>query len=651
MTAGWTRACIWVLVGGTLLVLGPVLPAGDLEPSAPPGSTMKTLDEVEPRIPIGQSDIPKTIDVSGSYYLSEDVSAVGTAITVTVDDVTIDLMGYSIAGPDSGTNYGIYMSDRKNVEIRNGTVRDFYYGIAELSSTARQHRVVNVRAMSNLGDGIRLKGYGHVARECTAGENGGDGIYTGYACTVGTNTAYDNGGIGVYANSGSTVRANTVRENGGLGIDAGGSCTVTANTAYSNDDTGITAGAGSTVSNNTASQNDGDGVSTFGHGIEAGAGALVSGNTASYNYGDGVNVSGYCKVMNNSCFFNGNGGDGAGIHATGSYNTIENNKVIHGDRGLDIDGSGNEVAQNMARDNSDNYDIAADNQIHILLCEAPETIEWPAMVTLAGAVTVTSTSANGITVNADNVSIDLAGHALIGPGSGSGHGVYMDGRKNVTIKNGTVRDFGADGIRENSDASGAEHRVVKVQALSNGAVGLYVGGTGHLVQNCTASGNAGNGIHIGDTSLVSTNIAHLNGGEGIGAEIGCTVTGNTSGYNGSYGIGVSSSCTVSNNTCTQNTGDGIHVVSKCVVVGNTCTSNGYDTGVGAGIYAIAGHNRIEGNHVIDNDRGIDTATGANLVVKNSAAGNTTNYDILAGNLTGALSSDPATAGPWDNFDF
>ena len=58
--------------------------AGDLQPPAAPGSTMKTLDEVEPRIPISQDDIPLTINQNGSYYLTEDLTATETAITVAV---------------------------------------------------------------------------------------------------------------------------------------------------------------------------------------------------------------------------------------------------------------------------------------------------------------------------------------------------------------------------------------------------------------------------------------------------------------------------------------------------------------------------------------------------------------------------------------
>ena len=221
-----------VLVLAGLVVFGLTAIGGNLEPSGPPGPTMKTLDEVEPRIPISQADIPLTISTPGSYYLTEDVTAAGTAITVVVDDVTIDLAGFALVGPGSGTNYGIYMSGRSNVEIRNGTVRDFRYGIRESSSLGQDHRVIDVRAMSNAYSGIFLAGKSHLVKDCTASDNGNSatisvyGIYAGNGNTVTGNTAYENGNsatstvYGIYALSGSTVTGNTTYNNG---HSAGGS--------------------------------------------------------------------------------------------------------------------------------------------------------------------------------------------------------------------------------------------------------------------------------------------------------------------------------------------------------------------------------------------------------------------------------------------
>jgi parallel beta-helix repeat protein len=268
---------------------------------------MKTLDEVEPRIPISQSDIPFTINESGSYYLTEDINSADTAITVAADDVTIDLAGFTLAGPDSGTIYGIYMSGRSNVEIRNGTVRDFHSGIYESSDSGQGHRVIDVRALSNGIRGIYLGSKNNLVKDCTASGNGTSA--TGYV-------------YGIYASSGSTVTGNTVRDNGNsatsyvYGIYAYTGSTVTGNTAYYNGTSatgsyvyGIKAGSGSTVTGNTAYYNgnwaDGDVV-----GIYAGSGSTVTGNTA-YNNGYsadtvyGIWLGGYNLVDQNTAYSNG----------------------------------------------------------------------------------------------------------------------------------------------------------------------------------------------------------------------------------------------------------------------------------------------------------------------------------------------------------
>jgi hypothetical protein len=199
-------AGIVFLVG--LLVLSMVTYAGSLEPTAPPGPTMKTLDAVEPRTPIYDLDVPLTISESGSYYFAEDITFGGTvddAITIESNDVTIDLAGYTLKGGDFGAKSGIYMSGRTNVEIRNGTVRDFMRGIWEDSSTGRQHRIINVRAVSNRSSGIILSGYGHLIKGCTATDNTTSGIDSGDGCTVTSNTACYNGSDGIYGGNTCTV--------------------------------------------------------------------------------------------------------------------------------------------------------------------------------------------------------------------------------------------------------------------------------------------------------------------------------------------------------------------------------------------------------------------------------------------------------------
>jgi parallel beta-helix repeat protein len=509
-----TKVVVGVLVLAGLVVFSLTAGGGNLEPSVPPGPTMKTLDEVEPRIPIPASVTPTGtffINGSGSYYLTGDRHCSSTGIQVDANDVTIDLMGYSLIGPGSGVVYGIYMNGRTNVEIRNGTIRDFgSMGIWESSEpNGKEHRVINVRLISNL-HGIWLQSYGNLVKDCSV---------------------YDNQYLGIFVDAGTTVIGNTVHKNGSAGIVASEGCTVQGNTSYENGGIGIAGTDGTEIINNTVSRNTGDG-------IEVSNGCTVTGNNTSY--------SGY------------SGGDGAGIHVTGTDNRIEKNHVTNSDRGLDIDAAGNYITDNTVKGNTDNYDIVAGNQLNILLCEVPETIDWPAMVTLAGTFTTNQTA---ITVNASDVTINLGGHSLIGdPCEADTDGIYSDS-SNVEVRNGTVREFGGDGI----DLRNSRCRVINVRARDNSEDGIYMGSGLSLAKDCTACLNGHKGIEVSNSSTVTGNTANVNGLDGIVAGIGSTVTGNTAYNNLTNGIRVGPFCLIDQNTAFANISADIISETGCVL--------------------------------------------------------------------------------------
>jgi parallel beta-helix repeat protein len=81
-----------------------------------------------------------------------------------------------------------------------------------------------------------------------------------------------------------------------------------------------------------------------------------------------------------------------------------------------------------------------------------------------------------------------------------------------------------------------------------------------------------------------------------------------------------------------NRGDGIRgEFGSCSIVANACAKNG-NGGDGAGVHVTGGADLIEGNSVTGNDRGIELdANNSNVIIKNRANGNTTDYDIPAGN--------------------
>ena len=77
---------------------------GSLTPPGAPAPTMKTLQQVEPRVPI--STAGATITQSGSYYLTCNlVGASGVnGINVNADNVTIDLNGFVLDGKSLGAS-------------------------------------------------------------------------------------------------------------------------------------------------------------------------------------------------------------------------------------------------------------------------------------------------------------------------------------------------------------------------------------------------------------------------------------------------------------------------------------------------------------------------------------------------------------------
>jgi len=434
--------------------------------------------------------------------------------------------------------------------------------------------------------------------------------------------------------------------------------------------------------------------------VKCRCGTGISGCSATGNTGDGTQAHGDTQITGNTCDNNGTG-DGAGIHVTGSGNRIESNSSTDNERGLDVDGDDNYVADNTVRGNTDNYDIASGNQLNILLCEVPENIDWPASVKFAGTLICTSTTTNGITVNADNVTIDMAGHALTGPGGGLdvsiNKGIYQAIRTtgplmgwyyiNLRVHNGKV-DQWTTGV----DAPGDNNQLDHIQAARNSAYGIHANGHGTLisgclaydnertgitagigatVSRCTSSNNGTNsgfearGIHAGPGSTISDCSAYDNGEDGISALEGSTISDCAAYQNTDTGIVIGNGSTISGCTAYQNTDDGIWAHDDSTITGNTCDSNGYNAGDGAGIYVLGTDNRIDSNNTTDNDCGIDVNEEGNLIIRNSAAGNGTNYDIVADNKVGEIISAPnslaisgstggagvGTTNPWANFSF
>jgi parallel beta-helix repeat protein len=133
------------------------------------------------------NSLPYDINASGAYYLGGNLSlASGNAITIKANDVTLDLMAYTVTATN-GT--GIYINGQKNVEIRNGTVIGINGIYTSNSDDNATGRVINVRVVAS-GKGIALWGVGNLIKGCevtvtgasTAIEADSESIVSG--CTV-----------------------------------------------------------------------------------------------------------------------------------------------------------------------------------------------------------------------------------------------------------------------------------------------------------------------------------------------------------------------------------------------------------------------------------------------------------------------------------
>ena len=383
--------------------------AGTLNPPTAPGSTMKTLDEVQPRIAVNDENTPGDassvykITEPGSYYLTDNLYANGKhGVLIEADDVTLDLMGFRIwasyetANPPANTAFdGIYIHDSgRNIEIRNGTINSthevgtgrFRNGIYSpfqpfTSYYSRYLRIYNIRVFRCSDYGIITNGYYATVQDCHAAENGdtgiaasagiitncvayqnnGKGISANGCVVTGCKSLGNYGGCGIYLGDRGVATENSVSNNSEVGIEAGDNCVINRNAIATNSGNGITAGAGSKVHDNTVAGSGAIGIeagngcvlvgntvsSSADNGIEASDGVTLDKNSSFANSQNGIKVAAGCVVTNNTAYQN----SASGIY-TGLSAVIKNNNAYDNDSsGIYVGGYGSTVVGNAARNN------------------------------------------------------------------------------------------------------------------------------------------------------------------------------------------------------------------------------------------------------------------------------------------------------------
>ncbi|MCC6227881.1 MAG: hypothetical protein IT432_01490 [Phycisphaerales bacterium] len=257
---------------------------------------------------------------------------------------------------------------------------------------------------------------------------------------------------------------------------------------------------------------------------------------------------------------------------------------------------------------------------------------------------------HGIEIAASGVTLDLNGFELIGVasmGNVDGVTVTTSGLTNIAVLNGSIRNWGQDGIDFiTTPTAGCRIQGIVVtgcagvsfylgtrseisQCVSRGGLTGYYTGMANTVRDCVADAAIQTGMFIGAGSTVSNCVA-VGNADGFYLS-GANASNCTSYLNSGCGFVALGGSAITNCIARANSLDGIKCATECRITDNSCLFNGSNSGDGAGIHAYGADNRIESNVCTSADRGIDVDVAGNIIVRNTCSGNTTNWDVVAGN--------------------
>lgn len=208
----------------------------------------------------------------------------------------------------------------------------------------------------------------------------------------------------------------------------------------------------------------------------------------------------------------------------------------------------------------------------------PYVISQPGSYRLTSNLTLPDANTKGISITADNVSVDLNGFAILGPTvcagfpvsscslSGSGVGIESVS-KQISISNGTISGMGNSGIY----VVGTMTRVERLMSTNNNGRGIHI--ADGIVRDCTALSNGFDGIYVGGRATVQGVVSNGNNGSGIVVPLRATITDSAAIINRGHGIDAGySTATVSRNIIADNYQDGI-LIGLGVVTNNSVSNN------------------------------------------------------------------------------
>lgn len=276
-------------------------------------------------------------------------------------------------------------------------------------------------------------------------------------------------------------------------------------------------------------------------------------------------------------------------------------------------------------------------------------------------------------IRADGVTLDLNGHTIFGLGSTvvlhQSAGVKVDGASNVTVKNGTVRDF-FHGVHVQN---GSHNKVVGMQSIDNttgNGIVLQNVADSQVMRNTVINSGGFGGISVFD----GRNTDQLDDLPSARNSIAHNVVDQADNRITTVGISLENGPghKVTHNTVTNSSGDGIRLlgdrplpggpvlpaVTGAQVVNNVVIGNGTRAGENAAPVAGislqrtqasgvgADDNKVVANRVTDNtDHGILVASENNQITGNDTRGDAV-HDLADTNV-----APPCDANKWKGNKF
>jgi parallel beta-helix repeat protein len=461
---------------------------GSLTPPGAPAPTMKTLDQVEARTPI--SSLPFTINTPGSYYITGNLAGAAgqNGIVIDADNVTLDLGGFELVGPGSGTVSAVRVNTpHSNATVRHGSARGWLgSAIAAASVNCTEFHVEDVRVFNAGQTGIVLGNNGaasyckvrgcvfsgisggtncHVTSCIVTGTTTGDGINIGNDGVINDCTSSGNGSDGFQTTENVTVNNCAAANNSASGYNLGSGSTVHGCTARFNGTTGFTGANNIRVSDSTVAFSGTNGFSFA-------VAASLDGCTSSFNGVNGYQLSDAAVVHN--CTAQSN--DDSGISVAKGANVTEctaNGNL--GTAGISVE-NGCTVAHCTVRNNSGSATVSAGIitgvECHISHCAVSDT---------RSSAAATGTTGAGIAVSG-NSTVEFCNVE-----SSKGDGIIALG--NCLIIGNACKSSGlATGDGAGVHTQGSDNHIEGNTVTGNDR-GIQVENTGNLIVKNRASGN------------------------------------------------------------------------------------------------------------------------------------------------------------------